>query len=315
LIAGPLKEAPETESISAEHGLLRWQAGFDVTEVVGEYNILRQCLQDAAERDGMTLKGKPLHIINQVFDQAIANAIKAFETMMTIQLQHRHEEHIAFILHDLRSPLEALSLATTLLERSLGSSARNHEIESALSVLRGNINRMSERVRRILSAESGLGKSFHPAFTLLNLQEQVDKIVHDLEPLAISSQTQVKNQIGAHLEVYSDEHLLSQILQNLISNALKFTTQGIVEIGARALGDEGDIECWVKDSGVGIPAEELGKVFDRFETSAESEKTGLGLGLAIVKEIVELHHGTITVQSEVGKGSTFTFVLPQNQPS
>jgi len=315
LIVGPLKEAPETESISAEHGLLRWQAGFDVTEVVGEYNILRQCLQDAAERDGMTLKGKPLHIINQVFDQAIANAIKAFETMMTIQLQQRHEEHIAFILHDLRSPLEALSLATTLLERSLGSSARNHEIESALSVLRGNINRMSERVRRILSAETGLGKSFHPAFTLLNLQEQVDKIVHDLEPLAISSQTQVKNQIGAHLEVYSDETLLSQILQNLISNALKFTTQGIVEIGARALADEGTIECWVKDSGVGIPAEELGKVFDRFETSAESEKTGLGLGLAIVKEIVELHHGTITVQSEVGKGSTFTFVLPQNQPS
>ena len=109
--------------------------------------------------------------------------------------------------------------------------------------------------------------------------------------------------------------MLSQILQNLISNALKFTTQGIVEIGARALADEGTIECWVKDSGVGIPAEELGKVFDRFETSAESEKTGLGLGLAIVKEIVELHHGTITVQSEVGKGSTFTFVLPQNQPS
>jgi signal transduction histidine kinase len=55
---------------------------------------------------------------------------------------------------------------------------------------------------------------------------------------------------------------------------------------------------------VGIPAEELGKVFDRFETSAESEKTGLGLGLAIVKEIVELHRGTITVESEVGKGIT-----------
>ena len=94
-----------TNVISAEHGLLRWQSGFDVTEVVAEYNILRQCLQDAAESNGIPLGGKTLHIINDVFDDAISKAVKAFETMMTIQLQHRHEEHLAFILHDLRTPL------------------------------------------------------------------------------------------------------------------------------------------------------------------------------------------------------------------
>ena len=64
-------EDRETSAISAERGLLRWQAGFDVTEVVAEYNILRQCLQDAAERDGIILTGKTLHIINAVFDEAI----------------------------------------------------------------------------------------------------------------------------------------------------------------------------------------------------------------------------------------------------
>ena len=79
-------EDRETSAISAERGLLRWQAGFDVTEVVAEYNILRQCLQDAAERDGIILIGKTLHIINAVFDEAIGNAVKAFETMMTIEL-------------------------------------------------------------------------------------------------------------------------------------------------------------------------------------------------------------------------------------
>ena len=89
-------EDRETSAISAEHGLLRWQAGFDVTEVVAEYNILRQCLQDAAERDGIILTGKTLHIINAVFDEAIGKAVKAFETMMTIELQHRHDEHLAF---------------------------------------------------------------------------------------------------------------------------------------------------------------------------------------------------------------------------
>src|SRR6185369_11620357 len=133
----------ETNAISAEHGLLRWQAGFDVTEVVAEYNILRLCLQDAAERDGITPAGKTLHIINSVFDDAIGKAVKAFETMMTIELQHRHDEHLGFVLHDLRTPLEALSLATTLLERSLPVENRNAGINSALSVLRGNINRLT----------------------------------------------------------------------------------------------------------------------------------------------------------------------------
>ena len=304
-------EFRETNAISAEHGLLRWQAGFDVTEVVAEYNILRQCLQDAAERDGITLSGKPLQIINDIFDNAIGKAVKAFETMMTIELQHRHDEHLAFVLHDLRTPLEALSLATTLIERSLPDD-KNPAINSALSVLRGNINRLTQRVRQVLSTASGLGKSFHPEFGLLNLHAQVEKVIRDFEPLAGSTGTTVRNQIDNQLEIYSDELLVAQIFENLLSNALKFTTQGIIEIGAREISDE-QIECWVKDSGQGIPPAQIDRVFERFETGSEPEQSGLGLGLAIVKEIIELHKGEIQVESEVGKGSTFLFVLPHKE--
>jgi two-component system phosphate regulon sensor histidine kinase PhoR len=308
----PPNEPSETNSISAEHGLLRWQAGFDVTEVVAEYNILRQCLQDAAEQEGITLKGKPLHIINDIFDDAIGKAIKAFETMMTIELQHRHDEHLAFVLHDLRTPLEALSLATTLLERSLSDDKRNSSINSALSVLRGNINRLTLRVRHVLSTASGFGRSFRPEFGLLNLRAQVEKVVRDLGPLAASAETTVRNQIDDQLELYSDEVLIAQIFENLLSNALKFTSQGTIEIGAKELSDD-QIECWVKDSGQGIPPAQIDKVFERFETSSEPEQSGMGLGLAIVKEIIELHKGEIRVESEVGKGSIFSFVLPRKE--
>ena len=304
-------EARETNAISAEHGLLRWQAGFDVTEVVAEYNILRQCLQDAAEREGISLSGKPLHIINDIFDDAIGKAVKAFETMMTIELQHRHDEHLAFVLHDLRTPLEALSLATTLIERSLPD-VKNPAVNSALSVLRGNINRLTLRVRQVLSTGSGLGKSFHPEFGLLNLHAQVEKVIRDFEPLAASSGTTVRNEVDNQLELYSDELLVAQIFENLLSNALKFTTQGIIEIGAREISDD-QVECWVKDSGQGIPPAQIDKVFERFETGSEPEQSGLGLGLAIVKEIIELHKGEIRVESEVGKGSTFLFVLPRKE--
>lgn len=315
-LAAALRSANEEQginAISAEHGLLRWQAGFDVTEVVAEYNILRQCVQDAAESDGILLIGKPLHIVNYIFDDAIGKAVKAFETMMTIELQHRHDEHMAFLLHDLRTPLEALSLATTLLERSLPADQTNSAVNSALSVLRGNINRLTARVRYVLSTASGFGKSFQTEFVMLNLRGQAEKVVRDLTLLAASVETEIRNEIDEHLEVYSDEILLAQILQNLVANALKFTSKGVIELGAREINDGQAVECWVKDSGQGIPATKIDKVFERFETGSEPGQGGMGLGLAIVKELVELHKGEIHVQSEIGKGSTFTFVLPSQE--
>lgn len=306
-------EPRETNAISAEHGLLRWQAGFDVTEVIAEYNILRQCVQDTAEQDGIMLTGKPLRIINDAFDDAIGQAVKAFETMMTIQLQHRHDEHLAFVLHDLRTPLEALSLATTLLERSLPQDNRNSGINSALSVLRGNVNRLSQRVRHVLSTASGLGRAFRSDFASLKLRAEVDKVIRDLEPLAVSTGTTIRNEIDDQIEVYSNEVLLAQIFENLLSNALKFTANGVVEIGAQQINDD-QIECWVTDSGQGIPPAKIDKVFDRFETGgSEPKQSGMGLGLAIVKEIVEVHKGEIRVHSQLGKGSTFTFLLARKE--
>jgi signal transduction histidine kinase len=303
----------QIEAISAEHGLLRWQAGFDVTEVVAEYNILRGCLHDAAEYDGLPLTGATLHIVNSVFDEAVGRAVKAFETMMTIELQHRHEEHIAFLLHDLRTPLEALSLATALLERSLEVDVRSGSVNSALSVLRGNVNRLAERVRQVLRGETGLGRAFQPEFTRVNLRSQVEEMIHDLGPLAISAGTEISNDVPAGIEIWSDPRLLSQILQNLLSNALKFTSQGTVQIGAREVSNYGSVECWVRDSGDGIPSDRLTRVFERFETYSKPERRGIGLGLAIVKEIVELHNGEIRVESQVGQGSTFFFVIPGPQ--
>jgi len=119
---------------------------------------------------------------------------------------------------------------------------------------------------------------------MLNLHAQVENVVRDLEPLALSGGTTVRNQIDEQFEVYTDEILLAQIFENLLSNALKFTSQGIIEIGAKRTTDDQWIQCWVKDSGQGIPPEKIDRVFERLETGSEQEHSGLGLGLAIVKE-------------------------------
>jgi signal transduction histidine kinase len=309
LVRGSEGRDAQVSAISAEHGLLRWQAGFDVTEVVAEYNILRCSLQELAERNGLLLIGKAGRIANTIFDQAVGRAVKAFETMMTIELRHRHEEHISFVLHDLRTPLQAMSLATTLMDRSLEPSVRGVAVDSALSVLRGNIDRMDDRVRTVLQGAKGLGRVFEPQFNLLNLRKLVEEMIRDLGPIADLSETKITNEVPADVEVYSESRLLAQIIQNLISNALKFTPHGEVIIRARQEEDRSVI-VHVVDNGVGIPPEVIDKVFDRFETVGPTERRGIGLGLAIVKEIVELHRGEINVESQLGKGSTFTFILP-----
>ncbi len=299
----------EAISASAEHGLLRWQSGFDVIEVVTEYNILRRCLHEFAERSGFVLSGTAGRIVNLVFEEAVGRAVKAFETMMTIELRQHHQEHIAFIVHDLRTPLEAMSLATTLLDRSIRGEARNGSVESALSVLRSNIDRLDERVRFSLQGTKGIHRTLDTQFSSLNLRECVEEMIRDLKPIAELFHTTIVNDVAATIEVYSDSRLLSQLIQNLLSNALKFTPEGVITFGARE-EDDRSITCWVQDTGRGIDPDVIDKVFDRFETAGSESHRGIGLGLAIVKEIVELHKGTINVSSELGQGSTFSFKIP-----
>jgi signal transduction histidine kinase len=309
LISGSEEPDALISATSAEHGLLRWQAGFDITEVVAEYNILRCCVQDLAETNGVSLSSKAGRIVNTVFDEAVGRAVKAFQTMMTIELRHRHEEHIAFLLHDLRTPLEALSLATTLLNRTIQPDVRSPMMDSALSVLRGNIDLLDDRVRTVLQSAKGIGRSYQPQFTMLHLHEQVERLTRDLAPIAEVEGTRIINDVPRDLEIYSERRLMAQILQNLLSNALKFTSHGTITVAA-GKEENGTVTCSISDSGKGIANDMIDRIFERFETVGLPEHRGIGLGLAIVKEIVELHRGEINVQSELGKGSVFTFVLP-----
>ena len=111
----------------------------------------------------------------------------------------------------------------------------------------------------------------------------------------------------------ADERKLKQILLNLLSNAVKFTSDG-GRIGVRAIAADGAVEISVSDTGIGIAPEDLEAVFEEFRqvgTDVVRKREGTGLGLALTRKFVELHGGTIRVESELGKGSTFTFTLPE----
>ena len=300
-----------SEGSPPAHGLQRVEDGFDIAEVVGEYNILRGCLHDLADANGLRLQGKPFHILNQVLDEAIGLAVQNFATQRALEVQRRREEYLAFIAHDLRTPLNAISMAASVLELTLPKRDASAETGQMLKTLRRNVQHLDGLVRKVLEENANLQTEIGVKLQRreFDLWPLVEALIHDLHPVAGTSSTQLVNKVPDDLVVYADASLLRRVFQNLIANAIKYTPRGEIIIGARELGAECVVECWVSDNGAGIPEELLEKIFDKGETDPESAG-GTGLGLAIVKTFIEAHGGTVAVESKEGFGSTFRFSLP-----
>ncbi len=293
------------------HGRQRVQDGFDIEEVVAEYNILRDCLHDLADDNGLSLQGKPFHILNRVLDGAIGSAVQNYATQRALDVQHRREEYLAFVAHDLRTPLNAISLAARVLELTLPARDLTAGTTQMLKALHRNVRQLEGLVGKVLEESVNLQTEVGVRLQRreFDLWPLVESLIHDLHPVAGTASTQLINQVPDDLVVYADASLLRRIFQNLIANAIKYTPRGEVIIGARELGAEGTVECRVGDNGAGIPEELVEKVFDKGETDPENEG-GMGLGLTIVKTFTEAHGGQVTVESQAGVGSTFRFSLP-----
>ncbi|MEO7362238.1 MAG: HAMP domain-containing sensor histidine kinase [Gemmatimonadaceae bacterium] len=297
------------------HGVQRVKDGFDIEEVVAEYNILRGCIHDLADRNNLNLQGRPFHVLNRVLDAAIGSAVQSFATQRALEVQHRREEYLAFVAHDLRTPLNAISLSARVLEMILPRD-RTDTQQSAqmLNALSRNVQHLEALVGKVLeenknlATESGIKLECRD----FDLWPLIESLIHDIHPIAGTSTTRLVNAVPEDFVVYADASLLRRVFQNLIANAISYTPRGEVVVGA-AFGDGGDVECFVRDNGEGIPSDRCNAVFNKHETDPDRER-GLGLGLAIVKTFVEAHDGTVTVESVLGVGSTFRFTLPGRRP-
>ena len=294
------------------HGLQRVKDAFDIEEVVAEYNILRGCIHDLADRNSLSLQGRPFHILNRVLDAAIGSAVQSFASQKALEVQHRREEYLAFVAHDLRTPLSAISLSARVLEMILSRDGTDTpQSTQMLKALSRNVQHLEALVRKVLEENTNLETEVGIKLQcrVFDLWPLIEALIHDIHPVAGTSSTRLANAVPEDFVVYADAGLLRRVFQNLIANAISYTPRGEVIIGARHAGDGGAVECFVRDNGAGIPADRCSTVFDKHETDPDKEG-GLGLGLAIVKTFVEAHDGAVTVESELGVGSTFRFTLP-----
>jgi two-component system phosphate regulon sensor histidine kinase PhoR len=293
------------------HGLERYEHGFDIVEVVAEYNILRGCIHDLAENNGLSLAGKAFHILNRVFDEAIGLAIQAFATQQALEVQRRRDEYLAFVTHDLRTPLNAIALATRILELETATDQTGASTERILDMLRRNVRHLESLIEKVLkeSAHVQTEIGVQVERRTFDLWPLVEAVIQDVKPVADTAGTKVFNRIPHDLIIYADASLLRRIFQNLLANAITYTPRGEVVIEAREVDPPGSLECLVRDNGSGIPKDRLDNIFKKLETDPQKQG-GTGLGLAIVKSFVEAQGGTVNVETMERVGTTFRFTLP-----
>ncbi|MDQ6768607.1 MAG: HAMP domain-containing histidine kinase [Gemmatimonadota bacterium] len=218
------------------------------------------------------------------------------------------EEILRIVAHDLRNPLNTISMATSLLTENAGADTSRI---SQLRIIRRSGERMNHLIQDLLSVTTIEAGRLSIAPRKVAVHDLLEEAAEALEPRAREKAITFAVAPGADLPaVRGDPARLLQVFSNLVGNAVKFTPSGgSITLSATRVGRE--VQCSVTYIGPGIPAAQIPRLFGKFWQAKRGDGRGVGLGLAIARGIVEAHGGTISVQSEVGRGSVFSFALPQ----
>lgn len=233
---------------------------------------------------------------------------------LNVRLKHidkLKDQFLANTSHELRTPLNGIiGLSESLKEGVAGEPSEN--MKHDLNMIISSGKRLSGLINDILDFSKLREKDIALSLKPIDLFTTAEVDLRILYPSTTGKAVELVNQIPKDLvAVNADESRLQQIILNLVGNAIKFTKKGTVTVSAAQKGQM--VSVSVKDTGIGIPSNKLNTIFEAFDqadASVEREYGGTGLGLNIARQLVELHEGTLTVESKQGKGSVFTFTLP-----
>jgi len=324
---------------SLEHGVLRAKQGFDPEEIAREYRLLRQVTFSTLEPH--LLDGSPkevirvFRLIDAVVDEAIARCFKSYTDERLWELEHlqsqltlnnqeltrlirANQDNLSHLAHELKNPLTSIIGYSDLFLRQ---QRQNTEVRDTFANLE-HIERVLRNGRQLLRLindaleisryEAGQ-MPLQPAPT--DVRDLINNIMEMLEPLARAKELKIVVDCDRAfpMHVLIDCLRLQQIMTNLVSNAIRYTESGTIQVTCQVLPDD----HWaiaVSDTGIGIELEDQAHIFDPYFRVGFANQSYLadstGLGLAIVLRLVKLLQGKIELVSQVGVGSTFTVILP-----
>jgi signal transduction histidine kinase len=229
-----------------------------------------------------------------------------------LEVESKHKsQFLANMSHELRTPLNAIIGYTELiLDNIYGETPER--MRQVIERVQTNGRHLLGLINDVLDLTKIEAGQLTLSLADYSLKEVVDGVIIALEPLAVEKRLAFKAYVPARLPTgHGDERRISQVLLNLVGNAIKFTDKG--EVAIKASEANGSFTVAVCDSGPGISQSDQARIFGEFQqadNSSTRRKGGTGLGLSIAKQIIEMHNGRIWVESDVGKGSTFFFSLP-----
>ena len=288
------------------HGKERMDLGFDLEEIVYEYNALRSAILTRAEAHQVSLVGTRGQTLSRVLDSAVGIAVKTYAAHQAELTRRRRHEYLSFIVHDLRSPLSAIALAAAVLRREIDSE-QDSDASKLLEIIEANSRKLERQTQKILVEDASIRDESAQTIDCawINLHQLIENLLKELKPLADRSRVRLEVSMDKDLTGFLDESRASLIFQNLLSNAIRYTEGGTVTISG--LRTPEGVQCCVKDTGLGIETHRQKKIFQPGESD---DPDGFGLGLPIVKALVKAHQGSIRLESELGQGSSFILNFP-----
>lgn len=303
-IARPLKELQEGVKAFASGDLATRVAisdGLEVTALAEEFNGMAGRLNDLYD----TLERK--------VEERTLELRQANERLE--ELDRLKSDFVSVASHELRSPMASMKMGvSTVLREMVGP--LNDDQKLMLDIAERNIDRLTKLTSELLDLTKMEAGQLDVDPTDCDVLDIAAEVVRADAPVAAEKGIDLEARCsGGSAVAYCDRDRIYRVIQNLVSNALRFTEEG----GVVVLVEPGEelVKVTVTDTGAGIPAEALQTIFEKWSqahSETVSEKRGTGLGLAIAKGIIEAHGGEITVESEVGRGSGFTFTLPVRGP-
>ena len=230
------------------------------------------------------------------------------------KVERIRKDFVINVSHELRTPLASIQGYTeTLMDGAIDDPAHNMRF---LGIIRHNAERLARLTEDLLTLSRVEQRRQKFEFGWVRLNAVLRDAIDSMRPLADKKRIELAVEPAPEdAEAYCDSEAVLQIIGNLLDNAIKYTPDGgKIAVGARPAGDF--FELFVRDNGIGIPKEELPRLFERFyrvDKARSRELGGTGLGLAIVKHLVAAHNGSLRVESGVNQGTTFFFTLPAGE--
>ncbi|MCM8831677.1 MAG: cell wall metabolism sensor histidine kinase WalK [Candidatus Omnitrophica bacterium] len=246
-------------------------------------------------------------------DNLVEGAILVFHDITELRrLERIRQDFVANVSHELRTPLTSIKgYAETLLE---GAIFDKKNAKDFVEIIYNDADRLAKLIDDLLDLSKIESGRLEMVFLPIDILEVIEKVVKILEPQAKKKSILINLNIPPDLpKVLADQNRISQVILNLLDNAIKYTpNEGKISIFANP--KDNFVQVDVIDTGIGIPKEALPHIFERFyrvDKARSRELGGTGLGLSIVKHIILNHGGNVWVESELGRGSTFSFTLPK----